>query len=187
MASKGGWSLDFKLGHQRKKPRPGSSPDGAWQGLVEVSSNVGRSAESAKRNRTTRFRVECGQSLHHRNDCGTIWQWCSPSGTPQLRACLFQGFAELPLCPGAQMGMLRAIHRRRKQVFNPRGTHRGKRKQIERPMTSVTRLKEMDVIRRAYQLWQQAREPSGRDEEFYYQAKQELQEALEKESSAEHE
>jgi hypothetical protein len=54
-------------------------------------------------------------------------------------------------------------------------------------MTSVTRLKEMDVIRRAYQLWQQAGEPSGRDEEFYYQAKQELQEALEKESSAEHE
>jgi hypothetical protein len=51
-------------------------------------------------------------------------------------------------------------------------------------MTSVTRLKEMDVIRRAYQLWQQAGEPSGRDEEFYYQAKQELQEALEKESSA---
>jgi hypothetical protein len=32
----------------------------------------------------------------------------------------------------------------------------------------------MDVVRRAYQLWQQAGEPSGRDEEFYYLAEQEL-------------
>ena len=38
--------------------------------------------------------------------------------------------------------------------------------------------REMDVVRRAYELWQQAGEPSGKDEEFYYQAKRELQSAL---------
>lgn len=38
--------------------------------------------------------------------------------------------------------------------------------------------KEMDVIRRAYELWQQAGEPIGRDEEFYLAAKTELQERL---------
>ena len=40
--------------------------------------------------------------------------------------------------------------------------------------------KEMDVIRRAYELWQQAGEPSNKDEKFYHQAKKELQEALDK-------
>jgi hypothetical protein len=40
------------------------------------------------------------------------------------------------------------------------------------------RPKEMDVIRRAYQLWQQAGEPDGRDDEFYLLAKQELQTIL---------
>lgn len=38
--------------------------------------------------------------------------------------------------------------------------------------------KEMDVVRRAYELWQQAGEPSGRDEEFYLAAKAELQQRL---------
>ena len=42
--------------------------------------------------------------------------------------------------------------------------------------------KEMDVVRRAYELWQQAGEPSGKDEEFYHQAKKELQEALDKDN-----
>ena len=42
--------------------------------------------------------------------------------------------------------------------------------------------KEMDVVRRAYELWQQAGEPSNKDEEFYHQAKKELQEALDKET-----
>lgn len=41
--------------------------------------------------------------------------------------------------------------------------------------------KEMDVVRRAYELWQQAGEPSGKDDEFYHQAKKELQEALDRE------
>jgi hypothetical protein len=40
--------------------------------------------------------------------------------------------------------------------------------------------KEIDVIRRAYELWQQAGEPSNKDEEFYHQAKKEPHEALEK-------
>jgi hypothetical protein len=33
----------------------------------------------------------------------------------------------------------------------------------------------MEVVRRAYQLWQQAGEPEGRDQEFYLQAERELQ------------
>jgi hypothetical protein len=45
----------------------------------------------------------------------------------------------------------------------------------------MTAPKEMDVVRRAYELWQQAGEPRGKDEEFYHQAKSELQEALDKE------
>jgi hypothetical protein len=32
----------------------------------------------------------------------------------------------------------------------------------------------MDIVRRAYQLWQQAGEPEGRDQEFYQLAEQEL-------------
>jgi hypothetical protein len=41
----------------------------------------------------------------------------------------------------------------------------------------------MDVVRRAYELWQQAGEPSGKDDEFYHRAKKELQEALDKENA----
>jgi DUF2934 family protein len=40
------------------------------------------------------------------------------------------------------------------------------------------RPKEMDVVRWAYQLWQRAGEPSGKDDEFYFHARREL-EALE--------
>jgi hypothetical protein len=32
------------------------------------------------------------------------------------------------------------------------------------------------IIHRAYQLWEQAGKPEGRDEEFYYQAERELNE-----------
>jgi hypothetical protein len=32
----------------------------------------------------------------------------------------------------------------------------------------------MDIVRRAYELWQQAGEPKGRDQEFYHKAEQEL-------------
>jgi hypothetical protein len=38
--------------------------------------------------------------------------------------------------------------------------------------------KEMDVVRRAYELWQKAGEPAGRDEEFYHAAKAELLQRL---------
>jgi hypothetical protein len=33
---------------------------------------------------------------------------------------------------------------------------------------------EIDIVRRAYALWQAAGQPEGRDQEFYYQAEQEL-------------
>ncbi len=33
---------------------------------------------------------------------------------------------------------------------------------------------QMEIVRRAYQLWQQAGEPQGKDEEFYYLAEQQL-------------
>jgi hypothetical protein len=32
----------------------------------------------------------------------------------------------------------------------------------------------MDIVRRAYELWEQAGKPEGRDQEFYHQAEQEL-------------
>ena len=44
--------------------------------------------------------------------------------------------------------------------------------------------KEMDVIRRAYELWQQAGEPIGRDDEFYLAAKAELQQRLNGDASS---
>jgi hypothetical protein len=40
----------------------------------------------------------------------------------------------------------------------------------------------MEIVRRAYELWQQAGQPNGRDEEFYHQAERELQESLDQES-----
>jgi hypothetical protein len=33
----------------------------------------------------------------------------------------------------------------------------------------------IDIVRRAYELWEQAGKPDGRDQEFYHQAEQELQ------------
>ena len=35
---------------------------------------------------------------------------------------------------------------------------------------------EIDIVRRAYELWEQAGKPDGKDQEFYHQAEQELQE-----------
>jgi hypothetical protein len=34
---------------------------------------------------------------------------------------------------------------------------------------------EMKVIRRAYELWEKAGKPEGRDQEFYHQARRELE------------
>jgi hypothetical protein len=36
---------------------------------------------------------------------------------------------------------------------------------------------EIDIVRRAYELWQQAGEPDGKDQEFYHLAEQELRNA----------
>jgi hypothetical protein len=33
---------------------------------------------------------------------------------------------------------------------------------------------QMKIVRRAYELWQKAGEPEGRDQDFYHQAQQEL-------------
>jgi hypothetical protein len=38
---------------------------------------------------------------------------------------------------------------------------------------------EIKIVRRAYELWQQAGEPADRDEEFYHQAENELKEGFE--------
>jgi hypothetical protein len=38
--------------------------------------------------------------------------------------------------------------------------------------------KQMQIVRRAYQLWQEAGEPQGKDEEFYYLAEQQLRDEL---------
>ena len=34
--------------------------------------------------------------------------------------------------------------------------------------------KMMDIVRRAYQLWQENGQPEGKDQEFYFKAEQEL-------------
>jgi Protein of unknown function (DUF2934) len=39
----------------------------------------------------------------------------------------------------------------------------------------------MQVVRRAYELWEQAGKPDGRDQEFYHQAERELEQETEKE------
>ena len=38
----------------------------------------------------------------------------------------------------------------------------------------------IEIVRRAYELWQQAGEPEGRDQEFYLEAERELTEAAKK-------
>jgi hypothetical protein len=45
----------------------------------------------------------------------------------------------------------------------------------------------IEVVRRAYELWEQAGKPEGRDQEFYLEAERELQEALDKNAPDEHE
>ena len=41
---------------------------------------------------------------------------------------------------------------------------------------------EIDIVRRAYELWQKAGEPEGKDQEFYHQAEKELNEAQDRET-----
>ena len=40
----------------------------------------------------------------------------------------------------------------------------------------------IEIVRRAYKLWEQAGKPEGKDQEFYLQAERELQEALDKQT-----
>jgi hypothetical protein len=37
----------------------------------------------------------------------------------------------------------------------------------------------IEIVRRAYELWEQAGKPDGRDQEFYHQAERELTETAE--------
>lgn len=46
-----------------------------------------------------------------------------------------------------------------------------------RPGADMSKPSEIDIVRRAYQLWQQAGEPDGKDQDFYRQAEQELRNA----------
>ena len=39
---------------------------------------------------------------------------------------------------------------------------------------------QIDIVRRAYEPWQKAGGPQGRDQEFYHQAEKELQQAFDK-------
>jgi hypothetical protein len=52
-------------------------------------------------------------------------------------------------------------------VPRPRRAGAFKTQEMERPA-------EIEIVRRAYELWQQAGEPAGRDDEFYHLAEQEL-------------
>jgi hypothetical protein len=45
---------------------------------------------------------------------------------------------------------------------------------------------QIDIVRVAHELWQQAGESKDRDEEFYHQAEKELQEALDKSTPENH-
>ena len=45
----------------------------------------------------------------------------------------------------------------------------------------MARPPEIEIVRRAYELWEQSGKPEGRDHEFYLQALHELQEMLDKE------
>ena len=41
----------------------------------------------------------------------------------------------------------------------------------------MARPRGIEIVRRAYELWEQAGKPEGRDQEFYHQAERELTEA----------
>jgi RNA polymerase-interacting CarD/CdnL/TRCF family regulator len=65
----------------------------------------------------------------------------------------------------------RAIEWRCKSAYSRRAdTSEAKVKEVE-----MQRPAEMDIVRRAYEFWEQAGKPDGRDQEFYHQAERELQ------------
>src|SRR5215207_3598758 len=95
------------------------------------------------------------------------------------RASVVQVFFE---CPDQTQAVNIACMERGLEQFWPSVVSPSQNRRQDRLQgTSMATPKEMDVVRRAYELWQQAGEPSGKDDEFYHQAKKELQEALDKE------
>ena len=48
-------------------------------------------------------------------------------------------------------------------------------KLVGRDQAYMRRPPEIEIIRKAYELWEQSGKPEGRDQEFYLQALQELQ------------
>ena len=50
------------------------------------------------------------------------------------------------------------------------------RHELIREWRDMARPASIDVVRRAYEIWEQAGKPEGRDQEFYLQAERELQE-----------
>jgi hypothetical protein len=43
----------------------------------------------------------------------------------------------------------------------------------------------IEIVRRAYELWERAGKPDGKDQEFYHQAEQELRQTAEREDKKE--
>ena len=59
------------------------------------------------------------------------------------------------------------------------GKRVGKAGRLPLPIpASMRRPTEIDIVRKAYELWERSGKPEGRDQEFYLQALQELQAAL---------
>ena len=58
-------------------------------------------------------------------------------------------------------------------------SRRGDASEARARQVEMQRPSEMDIVRRAYKLWEQAGKPDGRDQEFYHQAERELQKANE--------
>jgi Protein of unknown function (DUF2934) len=46
---------------------------------------------------------------------------------------------------------------------------------VSRDQVCMRRPPEIEIVRKAYELWEQSGKPEGRDQEFYLQALQELQ------------
>jgi len=46
---------------------------------------------------------------------------------------------------------------------------------LELKVKKMAKPARIEVVRRAYELWEQAGKPEGRDQEFYHQAERELQ------------
>ena len=79
----------------------------------------------------------------------------------------------LELCREVGIGLVR--HVLPETLFLAGVVHQPKATRMRRPLG-------IEIVRRAYELWEQAGKPEGRDQEFYHQAERELQEALDKET-----